>query len=52
MRFLTNQIQFYPFMSKDNDKEGWNATNVFGKLPKSTEDTFILFPHKNSRSLS
>lgn len=51
MRFLTNNIQFYPFMSKDNDQGGWNAANVFDKLPKSTDDTFILFPHKNSRSL-
>jgi hypothetical protein len=52
MRFLTDQINFYPFTSKEGEREAWNEKEVFSKLPKPQENTYILDPHKDSQSLS
>lgn len=52
MRFLTQQLNFYPFMSKENDKDDWNGKEVFNRLPKPSQDTYILYPHKNSKPLT
>ena len=52
LRFLTQQVAFYPFSSKEGEKDAWNHREVFTKLPPPSEDTYILYPHRDSQSLS
>lgn len=38
-------------MSRENEKDDWNVKQVIEKLPKDRQNTYILFPHKKSKSL-
>jgi len=52
-RFLTKDIVFYPFQGKvkGDEHEEENRLSVFEKIPPPSSETFILYPHKNSKSM-
>ena len=51
MRYLSNDINFYPYEGKESKMKNRNQEQVFDKLPKAGPNTFILYPHKKSKSL-
>lgn len=49
MRYLSPSINYYQFASKQEQR---NQREVFDKLPPPTSNTYVLFPHKESKKLT
>lgn len=51
MKYLSKDITFYPYEGKQSKTKDKNQEQVFDILPKPGPNTFILYPHKKSKSL-